>query len=361
MHGGRRALLGAVVLGWALTGCAATSLTVVRSRVTPAATVRPVSVPTVPVEHGQVGRPRVLPDPNGFGDLVARFRNPASAWGLWRAAAADAPRRAPSYLLTRRTGGLDVASRAARLAAALGLPGPARHRDGHLSYGDGIDVALVVDLDRGLRWGYTREGVRCTDIGPTDADSLAGCAPVAQTGDTSVAGDDTSGPRHSPVSPARARRLAAPLFAALGYDVRAAETMPGWGTTLVTVAPTIDGLPTSGLATGVVVDAKGVLAASGWLGSAAPARRYPVEPFDVAARRWTAGATGATGAGCACDQRLPTVDRVRFGLSLWTGIDGSALMVPAWVGSTAGQTGVAARLAVTPRYLPRFLRPTPAQ
>lgn len=352
MHGGMRTLLCALVLGGVLTGCGDASPTVGGHPRVTASAQRPGSAsgpPAVPVEDTPAGRARVLPFPNGFGDLVDRFRNPAHASAPWRAAAVDAPRRAPSYALTRRTGGLDVESRAARLARALGLPGPARHDDGHLSYGDRLDVALVVDLDRGLRWGYTREGVRCTDTGATDADSLADCAPVAQTGDTSVFGFDTSLPRHSPVGPAQARRLAAPLFEALGYDVRAAETMPGWGTTLVTVSPTIDGLPTSGLATGVVVDAKGVLAASGWLGSAAPAGRYRVEPGDLAARRW------ATGGGCACDQPPPRVVRVRFGMALWTGHD-AALMVPAWIGSSADQTGVAARVAVTAAYLPPELR-----
>ncbi len=239
------------------------------------------------------------------------------------------PAKADTFQLTTDPAVHDLKATADRLAETLGFSGSASTSEGGRAYGDGHTQVLVIDHEPGLQWAYTRDGVRCTDVGPSDAGILSACAPIA-TGDDW----DPEDPRRTPLSPDQARTAAAPVFEVLGMDPAAADITTGWGTTLVSVEPTIDGLRTVGLGTGVVVDKHGILSAAGWLGTASRAASYPVSKAPV---------------------DLGPAD---FGLARWTGKD-EKLMVPAWIGRRGDPPEVRVIPAIEADYLPEYMSPVP--
>jgi hypothetical protein len=166
--------------------------------------------------------------------------------------------------------------------------------------------------------------------------------------------------RWTQVSPKRALEVAAPVFRALRLDIDAARTTTGWGTTLVSVDPTIEGLPTIGLGTGVVVDGKGVLSAAGWLGAASRVARYPVVDASaaIAAAELLTGEdclTAGSGRGPHC---LPEVrlTPAELGLARWTGAD-RPMMVPVWIGRNLDRYAIGTLPALDRSYLPEWMAP----
>ena len=110
-------------------------------------------------------------------------------------------------------------------------------------------------------------------------DGHAGSGPGAGPRDGSglAAVPRTSLPEPSPGPSAdSARATAAPVFAAVGLDASAARVEPGAPTTWVSVDPVVDGLPTSGWATSVTVDAEGIGYADGHLATPERSDPYPL-------------------------------------------------------------------------------------
>src|SRR5262249_45960077 len=139
------------------------------------------------------------------------------------------------------------------------------------------------------------------------------------------------------------RAAAGPVLGGLGLDhatVRV-ETYPGLG--LVTAAPVLDGLPTSGWETRLFYDQRlRLTAGSGWLGVREAGMAYP----RVSARRArdalpvlaVAVPMAAAQLGCAsiapprCPGQIqPVITGARPGLLLSYAESGAALLVPAWL------------------------------
>ena len=346
--------LTSLLLASTISGCADT-----RRELAP-----PPEWPVLP--HIVSGPPTLLPDPTGSRDLVTTFITPLDFRPRWSAGDEKTPAAQDSFELTTRPVVRRLGVTANRLARALHLPGRASTTDGHRRYGDGVDQALVIDLEPGLQWAYTRDGVRCADVSPSEADTLSDCAPL---GVAREPGDwDPHRRRWTQVSPKRALELAAPVFRALRLDIDAARTTTGWGTTLVSVDPTIEGLPTVGLGTGVVVDGKGVLSAAGWLGAASRVARYPVVDASVAiaaADRLTGEDCPTAGSGrgphCLPEVRLTPAE---LGLARWTAAASHAagrpdrpLMVPVWIGRNLDRYAIGTLPALDRSYLPVWMAP----
>jgi hypothetical protein len=277
---------------------------------------------------------------------------------------------APSYSLSDRPGTDEVAT-TDTLSQVLGLAGHEAHpRDPVAPYGAGHgrrtftdgDRALVVGPGAGRPWAYTRDGIDCSDVDVSEAGNLLSCLPYRRGAWSPDA------PPSTPLTDAAARRAAAPVLRAVGIDPEAAEVLTGWRTSVVTVDPSVAGLPTSGMATSVVVDADGVLAAAGWLGAVARGPDYPVlgpaETIDL----WRGGrpATACPSvlpAGARrpeeCDRPEVRVAAATRGLMRWS-VHGVSRLVPAWIlsGTAGGEDGWRASLpAVTPSHLPPGLLP----
>lgn len=184
----------------------------------------------------------------------------------------------------RWTSGAADAEDLAALAAAFGLDAGSTAPRAHGAVIAGAAGTLTVRDGDGSAWAFVRaDRVQCPPFA-VDVDDAAGgdgvvCA-VAQ-------GDSTQGRSKSP-SDAEARALAAPVLAAAGIGATdaAAATIgtdgSGPGSVAVTVSPTVAGLPTSGLDTVVVVDADGVVAATGRLEVPDSATPYPLQTAAAA-------------------------------------------------------------------------------
>lgn len=298
-----------------------------------------------------------LPTPRGSSDLVLRTVLGFGGGRVeWAATAGTTGGRMAVYRLG--PGRREVASTAAALASALGMTGAPERTRGTIRYEAGAEAVLVVSTGGGQRWTYARDGAGCTDIdGTADAAVLAECARVRDDDH----GDDA--PRHSPVSAERARRAAAPVFAAAGVATNGAVLTTGWGATLVSVDPLLDKAPTAGFATGVLVDRRGVRAAAGWLGAAVPAAAYDVRPLAdlLGPGRLPLGqpgclpsyAPGQTPSPCLGTARVVT--DAAMGYQRWETDEGT-LAVPVWLGRD-GSHLVGVLQALEPDYLPEPVRP----
>lgn len=234
----------------------------------------------------------------------------------------------------------------ARLIAALGMRGtPASVAGQQVLTND--DATLTVTNVAGHPWNYVR-------IGP--------------------------GPKRwfrepDPPDAVNAAATAAPVLAVTGLDASAASVHAGGAVATVEADPVVDGLPSSGYATRVSVDAGGVSSAQGWLGGATGAASYPVisarAAFDQLRTETTPVRyqsfcpllrdTRPTHAGQA-DQppvcpSVPdsAVTGARFGLlQRWTR-GGAPMLVPAWLFSVlpaGGETPVTvSQVAVDPAFL----------
>ncbi|MGW4028540.1 hypothetical protein ACWEFL_04330 [Streptomyces sp. NPDC004838] len=166
----------------------------------------------------------------------------------------------------------------ARLAKALGLPGPVRPAGSVWRAGadrDGSGETLRVNADAPGTWTYSRFGPspRGDDCRKADvcASTATGSAPDAE-------------PLLPPVSEAAAKRAAAPVLKALGQSDAALDAgQVMGGIRVVNAEPVVGGLPTHGWTTGIQVGADGqVVGGSGQLTKPRKGGEYPVVSADRA-------------------------------------------------------------------------------
>jgi hypothetical protein len=192
----------------------------------------------------------------------------------------DSPTHAPIYVWQEaKAGQADVT----RLAAALGLTGtPVRHAYGwelSTSAGD-----LRVRDGGGEEWSYDRaDAIACPSY-QIDVDNPDG----AETGVAcAFSSADTQAPPQGP-DETTTKTAAASLLSALGIsgDEQFDVGMPA---STLTIAPQVDGMPTTGIETNVDVDARGIRAASGRLDAPKASTVYPLQTakaaFDSLANR----------------------------------------------------------------------------
>ena len=247
----------------------------------------------------------------------------------------------------------------ARLAAALGI-GSAPTRASGRWEATGPGGALFVLDEPGQPWSYQRDGLLerpggCPDtpvtsdpaagpdasstlcVGPPESaapasgsagagsggsatgsgqtpSSTATDTPLAAATPEPVPGTDPGWqpypepvplPEPSPGPSAdSARATAAPVLGAVGLDAGAARVEPGAPTTWVSLDPVVDGLPTSGWATSLTVDAEGIVYADGHLGT--PERSDPY-PLITAAAAYDQLASQPQPALGACPEPDPAV------------------------------------------------------
>lgn len=246
----------------------------------------------------------------------------------------------------------------ARLAAALGI-GTAPARGSGQWEASGPGGSLVVFDEPGQPWSYQRDALLglpggCPDtpvtsdptVGPDASSALCIGPPVSappaagsaglSPGSTGSAGSGQDAapnpgavatataepvpgtepgwqpypepvplPEPSPGPSAdSARATAAAVLAAVGLDAAAARVEPGAPTTWVSIDPVVDGLPTSGWATSLTVDADGIAYADGHLGS--PERSDPY-PLITAAAAYDQLASQPQPAIGACPQPDPAL------------------------------------------------------
>jgi hypothetical protein len=184
----------------------------------------------------------------------------------------DQPTHAPIYLWSStKTSQADVE----KLGTALGLNGtPSRH-----AYGWDLRTAageLRVRDDRGEQWSYARTDTSTcpayqVDIdNPDNAVSGVGCA-VASAGATPADGPDET----------TTKGAAAGLLKALGITGDE-QFSTGAPTSYLNVSPTVAGLSTQGIETNINVDAKGIVAATGYLQTLKPGDDYPLQTAKAA-------------------------------------------------------------------------------
>ena len=101
-----------------------------------------------------------------------------------------------------------------------------------------------------------------------------------------------------------ARAIAAPVLAAVGLDATAARVEPGAPTTWVSLDPVVDGLPTTGWATSLTVDAGGTVYADGHLGTPERSDPYPLISAATAYEQLASQPMPAIG---ACPQPDPAL------------------------------------------------------
>jgi len=279
------------------------------------------------------------------------------------------------------------AGRVAALGAALGLAGQPRQEPTGWTVRDGRR-ALVVQRLAGAPWTYGTDllgvctargggpyrpgGIRCLD---PDAPVSSGPAAPAR-------------PLPPPDLPSRAEaeRVARDLATRAGLDLDGAEVrvVDGYATRTVTIAPAVDGRPTSGFAWTVGVGPGGAVRhASGWLATPEAADTYPLigveEGFERLKRaRPPLSPPARPGApavaldpSCPAGGKVPcasgplptrvaTVTGVRLGLkrapAVGTGVRPAhvAYLLPAYLFDLeGGWTDVGAVVAVPERYLTR--------
>ncbi|NJP44923.1 hypothetical protein [Actinacidiphila epipremni] len=186
------------------------------------------------------------------------------------------PEKAPaSAALYRAKGGPDKAA-VQRLAAALGLSGAVVDEGGSWRVGpaDGSGHALLVGKDAPGTWSYTVGGQVMSPGArtvvppalpkvppPAKGDGADGnSSSTARSGSSgaSTAHSATGDPATPPVSPDRAKAVAAPVLAELGLSGAAVDaSMTAGSSRTVTADPVVGGLPTHGWQTSVVVGADG--------------------------------------------------------------------------------------------------------
>jgi hypothetical protein len=347
----------------------------------------PAVLPALDLDAGQAGAATAAPA--GAGAAVepapaAGAAGAARSWppGTYRLGAPlpALPDRARAWKL----GDTPDPGRVAALAAALGLAGRTSERTTGWTVRDGRR-ALVAQRLAGVPWTYGtglggcatragggpyRPGVQCLD-----PDTPVSSGPVAPARPL---------PRPGLPTRAEAERVARDLAARAGLDLGGARVrvVDGYALRTVTIAPAVDGLPTSGMGWTVGVGPKGVVRyASGWLATPAAADTYPLigvaEGFERLKKAPPLGPLARPGAPaveldpCPAGAKLPcsggplparvaTVTGVRLGLqrapAAGTGdrAGHAAWLLPAYLFDLeGGWTDVRAVVAVPERYLTR--------
>jgi hypothetical protein len=172
----------------------------------------------------------------------------------------------------------------ARLAAALGVPGPVR-LDGGMWRAGAVPgtsgPALEVNQDAPGSWVFARYGTAppCKLRTGVPASGTAVCYAAEGTGSSETRAASAA----SPASPDEAKRAAAPVLAAVGLVGRPADaTQTAGPNRTIVVDPVYGGLPTHGWRTTLQVASDGgLLSATGRLARVTEGAAYPV----VGARR----------------------------------------------------------------------------
>jgi hypothetical protein len=184
------------------------------------------------------------------------------------------------------------------------------------------------------------------------------CAVTTQSSGTVVS--DCAGRVQSSGDPADPRTVVGPVLEAAGLgdaDVRV-ETRGGPAT--VVARPAVDGLPTTGLATSLLVSDGSIVSGDGWVVATPAGAEYPVltarEAYDRLVR------TPLPMPLMACPEPLPpdanplpcggpvTVTGAHMGLSLQPTAEGH-LLVPSWLFDVDGWPEPLVQVAVQPRFL----------
>jgi hypothetical protein len=168
-------------------------------------------------------------------------------------------------------------------------------------------------------------------------------------------------------TPQAARSAARPVLEAVGLDPAVATVQAGQAQGFVTANPTVNGLPTQGLATMVTVFGTQVAAAGGWLGGSREGATYPV--ISAAAAWKQLRHTPMVRPMMACPEPAPgdsdpmicggpiTVTGASFGRSLHEA-NGRQVLVPSWLFDVRGSDTPLSVVAIDPRYLAAPSGPT---
>jgi hypothetical protein len=158
----------------------------------------------------------------------------------------------------------------------------------------------------------------------------------------------------------QARAAARPVLEAVGINPDDALVRAGQQLGIVVGNPTVEQLPTDGIATSVTVTGKRVEAAGGWLGGSRAGATYPVISARAAWDHLLR--TPMPRPLMACPEPMPTgsdpmicggpvtVTGATFGLSLHQA-DGRWLLVPSWLFEVRGSDAPLPVVAVDPRFL----------
>ncbi|MEV0576757.1 hypothetical protein [Streptomyces sp. NPDC050392] len=276
----------------------------------------------------------------------------------------------PDRAAVRRPSGTVSAAEVARLAKALGVQGTPQAEGTSWkvgSDGDGSGPVLRVTKQAPGTWTFARYGSGGTDN--CESEKVCSSKRVAPGG---------SG---TPVSEKAAKAAAVPVLKAVGQDDAALDARRLMGSVRVVNAdPVVDGLPTSGWATGIQVGPDGeVTGGSGQLKGLEKGAEYPVISAGEAVKQLNASRppSGGNTGGCAspapledgtkssgvsCGARTGaetptttvTVDKAAFGLAARY-VEGKQLLVPSWIFTVrpaAGGTGsTVTQVAVDPEFL----------
>ncbi|MFJ6073519.1 hypothetical protein ACIQFU_22175 [Streptomyces sp. NPDC093065] len=315
---------------------------------------------TAPPEGGSNGIAPGEPDPYG---VAYRADGPLP----------QGPGSAPVY----RAKGDVTEAEVARLAGALGIEGAPRVQGGAWKVGnakDGSGPLLTVGRKAPGTWTFHRYTPRTDNCGKGPE-----CKAPSADGD--------------PVGEAAAKKAAAPVLKALGQDDAKLDASQVMGARrAVNAAPEVDGLPTYGWTTGVVVGAQGeVVGGSGQVKTPVKGDTYPVLDAEktLALLNAPGAGTGAGGiGGCASPvphqdgadlpcalptgasdepgagkKRVSTVEEAVFGLAAHP-VRGQQTLVPSWLFEVrapgADDAVTVTYPAVDPRYLTTTAPASPA-
>jgi hypothetical protein len=372
----------------------------------------PAVLPPLELDGGARAAATAVTGPAPTG-VATRVRPPdvADAPQFWppvtyqlRGSLPDLPDRARAWRL-----GTDLDSgRMAALAAALGVHAQRKQDQAGWAVSDRTGTLRVNRLP-GLPWSFSGvvtgtcvngpwspatpasgRGIQCAAVDPPTAGS--GAASPASPGSVRPILPGRPPIKPQPRRPAdlpsrdQAERIARELAAKAGLalDGAAVKVLDGYAARVVTIAPPVGGLPTSGFSWTVSVGSKGrVQYAGGWLAAPQPADTYPLMTEAEGLKRLRERAAwwppilrpnvvegaGFKGAPCPPASRLPcvvkplrkqtvTITGVRLGLLLAPGVAKDnrppevAYLLPAYLFDLeGGWTEMASVVAVQDRYL----------
>ncbi|MEU9148205.1 hypothetical protein [Streptomyces sp. NPDC048349] len=327
-------------------------------------------------ERTAASAPRDGGDPSGPG-IAPGEPDPSGEGVVYRADVTlpEAPASAPSFSAKAEV----TSAQAARLAAALGVPGTPRLSGDVWLAGeaaDGSGPRLTVTRTAPGTWNFNRFQAGTGNGGAGD-DCVRGkdtCGPATLPRDAGNAGPG------QPVSEEAAKAAARPVLAAVGQDGAKLDARLTHGSVrVVTADPVVGGLPTQGWSTTVSVGGDGaVVAGSGELTAPVRAADQKVVGAVEALARLNARSGGSDGtgtgpSGCATsvpldpDQpvgptdtppcnpeprpmkppRTETVKGAVLGLVSGT-VDGARGLVPAWLFDVAGKGGAPGHTVAEP-------------
>jgi hypothetical protein len=347
----------------------------------PAVVATPAATEPAPAGSATPARPSLMPDaPQPWPPVTYKLRGSLP----------DLPDRARAWKL-----GTDLdGGRMAALTAALGLRGQRKQDQAGWTVGDRGGTLRVNRLP-GLPWSFSSVVAGTCMCGPWPATPASRrgiqCADAVSPGSARpvLPGRPTIKPLPRPADlPGRdqAERVARELAAKAGLalDGATVKVLDGYAARVVTIAPAVGGLPTSGFSWTVSVGPKGrIQYAGGWLATPQPADTYPLMTEAEGLKRLRERGAGwppilrpnvvdraeLKAAPCLPATRLPctprplqeqtvTITGVRLGLQLAPGVARDsrpaevAYLLPAYLFDLQGGfTDVRPVVAVQDRYL----------